>query len=63
MVAFLVGPEGGWSPDEEQRFDDMAKRNPEKIHCVSLGTSVLRAETAAMTAIAAYSLCCGGSDF
>jgi 16S rRNA (uracil1498-N3)-methyltransferase len=36
----LVGPEGGWSPDEEESG----------LHKVSLGSSVLRTETAAVTA-------------
>jgi 16S rRNA (uracil1498-N3)-methyltransferase len=41
-LALFVGPEGGWSEDELKIFQ---KYN---IHCVSLGTQVLRAETAAI---------------
>lgn len=52
-ISFLVGPEGGWSQEEENTFDSYSS----KLICgVSLGSSVLRAETAAMTAVAAYTL-------
>jgi len=48
-VTILVGPEGGWSEKETQWLND---------HCinVSLGSLVLRSETAAMTAVAAACL-------
>lgn len=39
-TAFLVGPEGGWSEDEERFIKD------KNVTRVSLGTTVLRAETA-----------------
>lgn len=42
----LVGPEGGWSPLEEEWFDSESKIVP-----VSLGSNVLRAETAAILAV------------
>jgi len=54
-VAFLVGPEGGWSNDEEGLFEEYCSSS-DRIHAVSLGSNILRAETAAMTAIAAYQL-------
>jgi 16S rRNA (uracil1498-N3)-methyltransferase len=55
-VAFLIGPEGGWSADEDVLFRTLAAND--LIHMVSLGSSVLRAETAAMTAVAACALAC-----
>jgi 16S rRNA (uracil1498-N3)-methyltransferase len=58
-VAFLVGPEGGWSPDEETLFDEICSRYKEidsPVKCVSLGTSILRAETASMLALGAWAL-------
>jgi 16S rRNA (uracil1498-N3)-methyltransferase len=54
-VAFLVGPEGGWSVSEEELLNDAAAQS-NHIYSVSLGSNVLRAETAAMTAMAAYAL-------
>jgi len=50
----LIGPEGGWSPSEEAMFEDEALS--ETITNVSLGTSVLRTDTAAVTAMAAFAL-------
>lgn len=41
----LVGPEGGWSPAEEQLFD------AHKLASLQLGQFTLRAETAAMVAV------------
>lgn len=40
----LVGPEGGWSTDEDARFDEVGARR------VGLADSVLRVETAAVVA-------------
>jgi len=45
-VNIFVGPEGGWSPDEEAHFATHA------IISASLGGTVLRAETAAIVASA-----------
>jgi 16S rRNA (uracil1498-N3)-methyltransferase len=45
-VALLLGPEGGWTEDERQNAIDAGWRP------CSLGTTVLRAETAALSAIA-----------
>jgi 16S rRNA (uracil1498-N3)-methyltransferase len=58
-VVFVVGPEGGWSAEEEVLFDDVCRQldgDEKLIQCVSLGSSVLRAETACMMAVGAWSL-------
>lgn len=58
-VAFLVGPEGGWSPEEEAMFDSTCTKYQGKdspVQCISLGSSVLRAETAGMMAVGAWAL-------
>jgi 16S rRNA (uracil1498-N3)-methyltransferase len=48
-IRIAVGPEGGWAPEEEAMFD------AENWKPVSLGPRILRAETAAMTAMAVAS--------
>jgi 16S rRNA U1498 N3-methylase RsmE len=55
-VAFLIGPEGGWSSTEEQLMDQLARNHPDSILQVSLGENVLRVETAAVTAVGAFAL-------
>jgi 16S rRNA (uracil1498-N3)-methyltransferase len=45
-IRIAIGPEGGWSPEEEAFFD------AENWRPVSLGPRILRAETAAITAMA-----------
>ena len=45
-IRMAVGPEGGWAAEEEAMFD------AENWKPVSLGPRILRAETAAMTAMA-----------
>ncbi len=45
-VALAIGPEGGWTPEELQLFTDSGWRS------VTLGPRILRAETAAIAAIA-----------
>ena len=45
-VALAIGPEGGWAPDEMQMFADRHWRS------VTLGPRILRAETAAIAAVA-----------
>ena len=53
-IAFLIGPEGGWSPYEESLFDNQEVYP--FIKGVSLGGLVLRAETAAIIAAGAWNL-------
>lgn len=55
-IAYLVGPEGGWSPKEEALFDQYCEDYPESIMGVTLGTNILRAETASILAVGAFSL-------
>lgn len=50
-AAFCIGPEGGWSAEEESHMDSL-----EWVQSVSLGPNVLRAETAAITCMAAFTL-------
>lgn len=45
-VVLAVGPEGGWTMEEEQLFDELGWIR------ASLGTTILRAETAAIAATA-----------
>ncbi|KAJ3096215.1 hypothetical protein HDU97_006099 [Phlyctochytrium planicorne] len=47
-----IGPEGGWSPQEVEAFSKMKRTRP-----VSLGSSILRTETAAVVALGCVSLC------
>ena len=59
-VSFLIGPEGGWNNEEEEMFDDVCSKydgmKDAPVQCVSLGSNVLRAETASMLAVGAWSL-------
>lgn len=52
----LIGPEGGWSPQEEQAVDQLQTRCPETVMNVSLGPRILRSETASISAVAAYQM-------
>lgn len=51
-VHILVGPEGGWSPVELEGLTEL-KLAGKNVHFVSLGPLVLRAETAAISAVTA----------
>ena len=46
VIELAIGPEGGWAPEEEALFDANGWR------AVSLGPRILRAETAAIMALA-----------
>jgi 16S rRNA (uracil1498-N3)-methyltransferase len=46
MIRLAIGPEGGWAPEEEGAFDG------ESWKPVSMGPRILRAETAAISAMA-----------
>lgn len=48
-AAILIGPEGGFDPDER-----MTLRDHPNAHAISLGPRILRAETAALTAVALW---------
>jgi 16S rRNA (uracil1498-N3)-methyltransferase len=50
-LEIAIGPEGGWAPAEEALFDANGWR------AVSLGPRILRAETAAIAALAVVSSC------
>jgi 16S rRNA (uracil1498-N3)-methyltransferase len=43
-IAYIVGPEGGWSPKEEKVFENASAEG--KIKKISISKNVLRAETA-----------------
>jgi len=50
-LEIAIGPEGGWAPEEEALFDANGWR------AVSLGPRILRAETAAIAALAVVASC------
>jgi 16S rRNA (uracil1498-N3)-methyltransferase len=50
-LEIAVGPEGGWAPEEEALFDANGWR------AASLGARILRAETAAIAALAVVASC------
>ena len=54
-IHLVIGPEGGWSPDELTQLEQI-QQDQENVRFISLGSTVLRAETAAMTAIATVML-------
>lgn len=49
--AILIGPEGGFSPEERKRLDTLAQAHP-----VALGPRILRADTAAVAALTVWQL-------
>ena len=50
-LEIAIGPEGGWAPEEEALFDASGWR------AASLGPRIVRAETAAITAMAVVASC------
>lgn len=50
-IEIAIGPEGGWAPEEESLFDANGWR------AASLGPRILRAETAAIAALAVVASC------
>ena len=52
--AILIGPEGGFSPDEAETLRAMPRTLP-----VTLGPRILRADTAAAAAITAWQMALG----
>ena len=50
-LEIAIGPEGGWAPEEEALFDANGWR------AASLGPRILRAETAAISALAVVASC------
>jgi 16S rRNA (uracil1498-N3)-methyltransferase len=50
-LEIAIGPEGGWAPEEEALFDANGWR------AASLGPRILRAETAAIAALAVVASC------
>ncbi len=53
-AAILIGPEGGFSPQERDFL-----RKAEGVYPVSLGPRILRAETAAVAALTLFQAICG----
>ena len=53
-AAILCGPEGGFSEEEKQIL-----RTKEYVKSINLGPRILRAETAAITALACWQAICG----
>ncbi len=51
---FLIGPEGGFSPAEM-----VALQNHPHVQPLSIGTRILKSETAAMVALTLWQACCG----
>ena len=59
VIAFVVGPEGGWSPAETHMFDNLMADDHDSnsaVQAVSLGSTILRSETACMLAVGAFAL-------
>jgi 16S rRNA (uracil1498-N3)-methyltransferase len=51
LLEIAIGPEGGWAPQEEALFDANGWR------AASLGPRIVRAETAAIAALAVIASC------
>jgi 16S rRNA U1498 N3-methylase RsmE len=54
LCLVLVGPEGGWSQKESQTFDRLCREGKDVFWNISLGSNVLRTDTAAAAAMAAF---------
>jgi 16S rRNA (uracil1498-N3)-methyltransferase len=54
-IAILIGPEGGWTDEERSVFS--SDEQGAQWTAVSLGPTILRAETAAIAALAFVSVC------
>jgi 16S rRNA (uracil1498-N3)-methyltransferase len=55
-ISLWIGPEGGFAPDEIEKLRQAG------AHVVTLGRRILRAETAAMAAVAQILLLCEGAS-
>jgi 16S rRNA (uracil1498-N3)-methyltransferase len=53
-AAILIGPEGGFTPEERERIRSLPSAVP-----VSLGPRILRADTAAVAALTIWQSQCG----
>ena len=53
-AALLIGPEGGFSMSEKQKIDGL-----NQSYGISLGPRILRADTAALSALSLYQALCG----
>lgn len=53
-AAILIGPEGGFSPEERERL-----RSLSFVRAISLGPRILRADTAAVAALTLWQAVCG----
>ena len=53
-AALLIGPEGGFTPEERDRL-----RSLDFVHAVGLGPRILRAETAVISALTLWQSVCG----
>jgi RsmE family RNA methyltransferase len=62
-IAFCIGPEGGWSPSEESHLDELQIEHPDTVMNVSLGPTILRMETAAISVLSAYNLFCDDQTY
>lgn len=56
-IAILIGPEGGFTPEEREQIVDTAGVVP-----ISLGPRILRAETAAIAALSAVQFVCAPAE-
>jgi len=55
-IAFFIGPEGGWSPEENSMMDTLERDHPGHLLNISLGSTILRSETACLVAMASFTL-------